>query len=382
MSASLNQAYGGQLIEKLASRQVFCNDAPVLFVNKLVECDFINIATGVFSPLSGFMGKADFYSVCQNNCLAHNDLTWTIPIVFDVDEGDLRIINDQRKVYLKSQETGALIGYLEPSEVYPHDKELRIRSTFGTDDPRHPGVKLVQSMKPYLLAGKVVVFSEILGQPLQYPKGVREALASKGVRTVAGFQTRNIPHRAHEYLQRVALELCDGLLIQPIIGWKKAGDFRPEVVKAVYDDFIREFYPESRVLLTFLNTAMRYAGPKEAVFHAIIRKNFGCSHFIVGRDHAGVGGFYGKYEAQDIFATLPDLGINILKLCGPFYCKKCAQIVTEKTCAHSPEHHEEVSGTKVREILARGSDPEGHFLRQEVLDSLSPFQKKGQVFYE
>lgn len=381
MTLSLNQAYGGILVDRSVPYQD-PDGAPILVVNKLIECDFINIATGIFSPLTGFMGKDDFETVCRENHLSQRELPWTIPIVFDVDENDLKIIKNQHKIYLVSQETNKLIGFLEPSEVYLHDKELRISSTFGTDDPRHPGVKLVQSMKSHLLSGKVTVFSDVLGQPLQYPKWVREALTDKGLKTVAGFQTRNIPHRAHEYLQRVALELCDGLLIQPIIGWKKIGDFRPEVVKAVYDDFIKEFYPVSRVLLTFLNTAMRYAGPKEAVFHAIIRKNFGCSHFIVGRDHAGVGGFYGKYAAQDIFTTLPDLGINILKLCGPFYCKKCAQIVTEKTCAHAPEYHEEISGTKVREILARGSDPEGHFLRQEVLDSLSPFQKEGQVFYE
>ncbi len=376
-----NEPYGGRLVESIVSQNEVSSGLPEISVNKVIESDLINMATGILSPLTGFMGKKDFLSVCEKNSLASQKLAWTIPVVFDVDQNDIDKIKNSSRVLLRSAESKNPIGIIEPGEVYEHDKKLRINATFGTTDLSHPGVKLVSEAKPFLMAGKVYAFREALDtNPLSYPAGVRAELERRGLKTVAGFQTRNIVHRAHEYLQRIALEVCDGLLIHPIVGWKKVGDFLPEVVKSVYTQFIGDFYPKGKALVTFLNTAMRYAGPKEAVFHAIIRKNFGCTHFVVGRDHAGVGGFYEKYAAHKIFETLPDLGITILKLKGPFYCKKCGMIVTEQTCGHDETAHEEISGTRVRKILSDGRDPEGHFLRQEVLDYLKPY--KGSVFYE
>lgn len=383
-SHELNRPHGKNLVNRITDESaVKKQNLPILRVGQIVESDFLNIATGVFSPLTGFMGKMDFESVCHSSRLQDPHLVWTIPITFDVDQADLNVIASHSKVLLQSENTGRLIGYIEPLEVYANDKNLRIRSTFGTEDDSHPGVAQVLNMKPHLLAGKITAFREALEpDPLSYPDGVRKRLQEMGLKTVAGFQTRNVVHRAHEYLQRIALEICDGLLIHPVVGWKKSGDFRLEVVKDVYERFIADFYNPQSAVLAFLNVAMRYAGPKEAVFHAIIRKNYGCSHFIVGRDHAGVGGFYDKYAAHRIFDSLPDLGITILKLCGPYYCRKCGLIVTEKTCGHDLKEHEEISGTKVRDIISRGQDPQHHFLRQEVLDYLEPFRREGKVFYE
>lgn len=383
MQTQLNTPYGGQLVNQcIAMAAVSTQDLPILVVGEVVETDFINLATGILSPLNGFMGRADFRSVCESSRL-QSGLAWTIPVVLDIDDADIRLIADQARVLVQSSQNGRLLGYIEPTEIYSYDKAVHIQATFGTEDTRHPGVAWVQSSKPHLLAGRVTAFVDALDDdPLSYPAGVRRHLEKMGLKTVVGFQTRNIIHRAHEYLQRIGLEVCDGLLVHPIVGWKKKGDFRPAAVKKVYSEFIRDFYPPDRVVLAFLKTAMRYAGPKEAVFHAIIRRNFGCSHFIVGRDHAGVGSYYGLYEAHQIFDTLPDLGIEILRLHGPFYCQKCKMIVTEKTCGHGAEYHDAISGTKVREILSGGNDPAEHYLRNEVLQYLRPLIEQGEVFYD
>ena len=383
MSTRLNAPYGGTLIQLLKPRaSLAIAGLPVLTLNSVIESDVLNIGVGSFSPLTGFMGSKDFQSVCQSMRLVESALPWTIPIVFDLTEEQKRSIEGARIVVLKSATSGELIGAITPSEIYVHDKDLRIRSTYGVSDDAHPGVKLVRGMGPWLLAGEVTVFNEALpADPLAQPAAVRARLAEMGLSRVAGFQTRNVVHRAHEYLQRVALELCDGLLVHPMVGWKKSGDFKPEVVRHAYRSFIDAYYPKNRALLAFLQVAMRYAGPKEAVFHAIIRKNFGCSHFIVGRDHAGVGGYYGMYAAHEIFDSLPDLGITILKLRGPFYCSKCETIATDHSCGHDDSVRDFISGTAIRKILTEGSDPSNYIFRKEVLESLKLFAKEG-FFYD
>ena len=384
MKSFLNLPYGGALVQRVAapSSLQFPPATPELSVNKIIESDFFNIATGAFSPLHGFMGSKDFHSVCTSNRLSSQDLVWTIPIVFDITDAEKEKIGNHEQVLLRSQESGELIGFIRVREVFPHDRELRIKGTYQITDSSHPGVKLVSEMGPHLVAGEITAFSTALSQtPLTYPAQVRAQLTEMGLKRVAGFQTRNVVHRAHEYLQRVALEVCDGLLVHPVVGWKKAGDFRPEAVKLGYISFIDAYYPKERVLLAFLNLAMRYAGPKEAVFHAIVRKNFGCSHFIVGRDHAGVGGFYDSYAAHDFINTLPDMGIEFLKLREPFYCRRCEGIATDHSCGHAESDREYISGTKIRKILVEGKNPEHHIFRTEVLESLRPLGEKG-LFYE
>jgi len=383
MTAPLNAPYGGTLVQRIVPRaSIRTEGVPTLAVSDVVESDLFNLATGAFSPLDGFMNAKTLASVCASSRLADGGLPWTIPIVFDISEEQKRAFGKAPLALLKSATTGKVVGTIAPEEIYPHDKDRRILATFGTRDESHPGVKLVLGMGPHLLAGKVSVFEDALSaDPLAYPAGVRARLTEMGLARVAGFQTRNVVHRAHEHQQRVALDVCGGLLVHPVVGWKKVGDFKPEAVRAGYEAFIKAFFPSDRVLLAFLNVAMRYAGPKEAAFHAIVRKNYGCSHFIVGRDHAGVGGFYGTYAAHEIFDTLPELGIEILRLREPFFCVKCEGIATDRSCGHAQSDREYISGTKVRGILVGGEDPGHHIFRTEVLRSLDQLKKDG-LFYE
>lgn len=379
----MNEAYGGVLVQRLVESAQFKEKPwPTLLVNDVVQSDIFNIATGAFSPLTGFMGSEDFKSVCKASCLK-SGLTWTIPIVFEINEDEKKRIFGASNVFLKSSTKNRLIGFISPTEIYTQDRALRISGTYGVSDPQHPGVQWVNTSAPYLLAGEVTAFADALEEdPLMYPSGIRKRLKDLNLSTVAGFQTRNVVHRAHEYLQRTALELCDGLLVHPVVGWKKKGDFKPEALKHAYRTFIDSYYPRERVLLAFLNVAMRYAGPKEAVFHAIIRKNYGCSHFIVGRDHAGVGGFYGAYDAHQIFDRLSPLGIEILRLREPFYCKRCECIASDKTCGHLEGDREYISGTRIRKILTEGEDPSHFIFRREVLAALKDFDSKEFFFNE
>lgn len=384
--ASLNTPYGGKLIQRMAPRAA--GSAPgnssdfILTINEIVVSDLINIATGAFSPLTGFMGSKEFASVCKEDRLAESGLPWTIPIVCDISDDEKVALERNKRVELRAATSGKTVGWLEPSEIYPHDKKLHIAATFGTNDSSHPGVERVLAMKAWLVAGKVTLYEDsVLPDPLAHPTGVREMMTRMQLTRVAGFQTRNVVHRAHEHLQRLALEVVGGLLVHPVVGWKKAGDFRPEVVQRGYRHFIDSYFPKDKVILAFLTLAMRYAGPREAVFHAIIRKNYGCSHFIVGRDHAGVGGFYGTYAAHEIFDTLPELGIEILRLREPFYCARCEGVTTDRACGHAESERKYISGTRIRKILNDGSDPAGHIFRTEVLAALSVF-KKEELFFE
>ncbi len=334
--------------------------------------DVENLAYGVFSPLQGFMCREELESVLEHMRLP-SDLPWTIPILLPVNEK----LDAKEGDSVALAFNGSPAAVMEISEKYSFPKEEIASRTFGTADPAHPGVKSVMEGSGTFLGGKVRLIAEPRGDFEKYalrPKETRVLFKEKGWRQVVGFQTRNVPHIGHEYVQKTALTFVDGIFINPVIGKKKPGDFRDEVILGAYDALIHNYYLKDRAVMAILKTRMRYAGPREAVFHAIVRKNFGCTHFIVGRDHAGVGSYYGPYEAQDIFEQFPDLGITPLFFRSFSYCNKCESIVNEKICPHPKEFHRNFSGTKMREALSKGEKPEG-MMRDEVFEVIKKHEK-------
>jgi sulfate adenylyltransferase len=277
---------------------------------------------------------------------------------------------------------------MDVQETFVADLDTHADRVYGTRDAAHPGVRRMMEAGPHCLAGPIRLLERSTGGiPETYdldPTSVRDEIRRRGWRTVTGFQTRNLGHLAHEHLQKIGLELTDGLLIHPLIGWKKAGDMLPEVILEGYEILIRHYYPRERVLLAGLTTAMRYAGPREAVFHALIRRNFGCTHFIVGRDHAGVGSYYDTYAAHRIFDAFStaELGIIPLLLHGPRFCSVCGEIVTEATCPHGPAAWVDISGTEVRAMVGRGECPPTTVMRPEIGRFLVERAKTGRVFFE
>lgn len=346
------------------------------------ELELENILNHTFAPLSGFMGEADYRGVVDN-CRLVNGSVWTMPISLEVPEQDLAQIRNSEVVRLVS-ETGRELANLYVEDVYRVNFATDLSRVFKVDQIEHPGVKKEISRSPFRVGGKVERLASLLPDnefPYYSPEASKQYFKQAGWKKVTGFQTRNPLHRAHEYLHRIALEVSDGLFIQPLLGWKKSGDFTAEAVFAGYRKMLEDFYPHNRVLLGSLRTAMRYAGPREAVFHALVRRNHGCTHFIVGRDHAGVGGYYGKYEAQDFALSFDDLGIEILPLCGPFYCRHCGGIVTEKTCGHSGAGIEDVSGTNMRAEFSAGRLPAAEYMRKEISEVLLALEKKDRLIY-
>ena len=330
------------------------------------------LSFGVFRPLSGFMNEDEFRGVVSNMRLP-SGAPFPLPVVLDLDAGQAQRVRGANEVTLLFD--GMEVGSLDPQSVYTCDKPAVAKQLYGTADRGHPGVEFFFRGGDYFVGGPIElkrrVHVDISAHELT-PDETRAEFARRGWKTIAGFQTRNVPHRAHEYLQRVALELVDGLLVQPLVGRKKAGDYRPEAVIAGYQALIGEFLPKDRVLFAVLTTMMRYAGPREAVFHAIIRRNYGCTHFIVGRDHAGVGDWYGKYEAHDLTCRFDgELGITILRLSGPYHCSICDSIVTEKTCPHAgTDAAREIAGTDMRRILSGGVAPDPALMRPKIVAAL------------
>lgn len=376
--------HGGILINQVlpAQKRGGFDKIPRIPMSAVAASDLWNIATGVFSPLTGFMDEKTMGTVLTENRVGSH--AWTIPITLDVSKAVADTIRPGREMGLTDQ-SGMLQGIIEVSDVFPHGKDERCAGTFKTRDPRHPGVAMVQAMEEVLVAGRVRAFqpADVVDSIGDVPPAVtREHFDRQGWKTVAGFQTRNVPHRAHEYLQRCALECTDGLFIQPIAGWVKPGDFDPEVVGMAYRFFIKELYPTDRVFLGGLRTAMRYAGPKEAVFHALIRQNFGCTHFIVGRDHAGVGGFYGIYEAHRFFDELPPLDITIFKFHEPFFCRRCGGTTTDKTCGHDDSQRTYINGTGIREMLVGRRPIPSYIMREELVRFLMDLQDQRPLFAE
>lgn len=332
------------------------------------------IGLGAFHPLDGFMNEDDFHSVVKSMRLCDGQ-PFSLPIVLDIGVDDAQNILGRPNVDLVFR--GELVGTFRPESQFRCERQGVAREVFGTADEAHPGVAMFYSMGEVFVGGAVKLEQGLrstysMGELA--PAETRDLFRAKGWNTVVGFQTRNVPHRAHEHLQRLALEQADGLFIQPLVGARKAGDFTPEAVLAGYRCLIDGFLPSDRVVLGILSTYMRYAGPREAVFHAIIRRNYGCTHFIVGRDHAGVNGYYGPYAAHELTRRFEgELGIQVLRFFGPRYCARCDGIVTERTCPHQstdPSAITEVSGTAIRSLLIGGKSPQQHLMRPEVIASL------------
>jgi sulfate adenylyltransferase len=368
--------HGGRLIDRTVSgndQQQKKEEAaelisiPVSFESRK---DYECIASRIFSPLEGPLYRNDYLSVLERGRL-QNDLPWTYPIVLDISDSITTNVREGDDVALSH--SGETFAILHVEDKYPFDKRTHAERVFKTLDSKHPGVTWTYKMANILLGGRIDLFDETPGEFPRYrlkPKETRFLFKEMGWRTIAGFQTRNAPHVGHEYVQKTALAFVDGLFINPLIGKKKSGDFKDEVIIDTYETLIRHYYLRNSATLVTLEMEMRYAGPREAIFHAIIRKNFGCTHFIVGRDHAGVGNYYGPYEAQEKFNEYPDLGISPIFFRNFFYCKKCNGVENDKVCPHSPEDHINFSGTKIRELLLRGERPSKEMMRPEVADAI------------
>jgi len=370
--------HGGRLVNLVAKegrrdqvRGSF-DHLPRLFLSPERAQDARNIANGAYSPLIGFLRQKDFNSAVQNMRLA-DGTAWTIPIVLDINDQERELIGDAQEVLLCGDDK--LIVILTGPEIFKNDKEFFCINVFGTTDSAHPGVAEVMRMNDYLLGGEIEVIEsgdKIFPENNLSPQETRELFNNNGWDTVVAFQTRNAPHRSHEYLQKIALEQADALFIQPVIGKKKKGDFKDDAIINAYKLILEKHYPKGRIHLGILPLSMRYAGPREAVFHAIIRKNYGCTHFIVGRDHAGVGDYYGPYDAHKIFEnfTPEEIGINILKYDNAFHCRECGGLVTADKCAHPGESRILLSGTQIRQMIGSGQKIPEEFMREEVVDYL------------
>lgn len=330
-------------------------------------CDAKYLSSGVFAPLNGFMCENDFKSVCQNARLSNGEI-WSIPITLDAKNSPT---SDRSELIYD----GEIVGEMKISSEFIAQKS-DIFALFGTKDENHPGVKKELTKNKLRLAGEIKIEDKFLKDSL-YNGYLKDILNLKENQSCCGFQTRNPIHRAHEHLQRIALETCDFLFINPLIGWKKSGDFAPEAINAAYSVMISKFYPQKRVHFAPLITQMRYAGPREAVFHAQVRKNLGCTHFIIGRDHAGVGDYYGIYEAQDFARKNANrLGIELLLLSEPYYCEFCGQITSANACSHDESQKLRISGTKIRESLKNGKIPPALMMRKEISEAILSLPKE------
>jgi sulfate adenylyltransferase len=339
-------------------------------VSPRIVSDLELISVGAMSPNEGFMGKDDYESVVESMRL-RNGLPWSVPITLPVSSEESRGLKEGEGVSLYD-ESGSLIAVLHLEEKFTYDKKKEAQEVYRTMDEAHPGVSVVYKQGDVLLGGNVALINlprdvEFPGYRLD-PAQTRRLFREKGWRRIVAFQTRNPIHRAHEYLQKCALEMVDGLLIHPIVGETKSDDIPADIRMRCYQALIENYYPQDRVVLSVLPAAMRYAGPREAIFHALVRKNYGCTHFIVGRDHAGVGSYYGTYDAHKIFDEFKpeEIGITPLFFDHSFYCTKCNGMATTKTCPHPTEFHAHLSGTKVRELLKNREDLPIEFTRPEV----------------
>jgi len=326
-----------------------------------------NIAFGVFSPLEGFMNENDTLNVLEHMYL-ENDIVWPIPIALDVSDDDIQKISIDDSLILTSL-SDEHIALLKIEDIYSYDKKEFANKIYGTIDIKHPGVAKLFNQNEKLIGGEIFLINELSATFPRLdlkPIETRVLFKTRGWNKIAAFQTRNPPHLGHEYVQKAALTFVDGLFINPVIGKKKTGDFLDEVIIDAYKELIENYYPKNRVVLSTFETKMLYAGPKEAIFHAIARKNFGCDHIIIGRDHAGVGNYYGPYDAHKIFENFPDLGIEPLFFRSFSYCTKCNSIVNDKICPHSSDLHKNFSGSKIREIILSGKEPTSDVMRPEV----------------
>lgn len=355
---------------------------PALRLSAREISDLEMVATGAYSPLEGFLDRSDYSSVCANMRLA-NGVAWPIPITLPLTDEQASRFRQFEDVALYQGDH--LLAILHLADKYRYDKAREAEFVYRTTDPAHPGVRALYNQGDWLLGGKISLVNRPLN--LAFPKYRRDPAETRvlflerGWRRVVAFQTRNPVHRAHEYIQKCALEIADGLLLHPLVGETKADDVPADVRMQSYEAILASYYPPSRTVLSIMPAAMRYAGPREAVFHALIRKNYGCSHFIVGRDHAGVGNYYGTYDAHDIFDEFEpeELGLTPLFFDHTFYCRSCGAMASTKTCPHDPSAHVTLSGTKVRELLNAGELPPVEFSRPEVAQVLIEAQRALQA---
>ena len=369
--------HGGKIIErKISKDKIQINGMPTLEINTNLSEDVLNIANGVFSPLEGFQSRNDLENIVVHKRLS-DDTPWTIPILLDMDDKQLNGLKEGDSVILKNSEVG-LQALMNIEEIYSYNKKEIAQNVYGTKDSKHPGVANVINMKPKLVGGKISLIESKTREFDEYnltPHETRTLFKQKNWREIVAFQTRNPPHIGHEYVQKTALTFVDGLFINPIIGKKKPGDFRDDVILASYDSLIKNYYLKDRAVMSILRTSMKYAGPREAIHHAIMRKNFGCTHFIVGRDHAGVGNYYGPYDAHNIFSEFPDLGIIPVFFRSFSRCTKCGSVVNDKICPHDQKYHINFSGKKIREILKDGKIPSEDMMRKEVAETILKFKE-------
>jgi len=374
LTTDLILPHGGKLINKYVEKNN--EDLMTFEVSSDLRNDAENIATGVFSPLEGFMNQDDLVSVLKEGRL-RNTIPWTIPIILDVEKKIATQMQDLGDIVLCSG--GEKFGIVHVEEIYGYNKDEIAAAVYGTTDVNHPAVNRVFKMKEFLVGGKLEVFRMKEKDEIQkfrmHPSQTRSEIKKRGWKTVVGFQTRNVPHVAHEMLQKAALNIYDGLFVNPLIGKKKIGDFTDTLIIDTYESLIMNYFPKNRVLFSTIHTLMRYAGPREAIHHAIMRKNFGCTHFIVGRDHAGVGNYYPPFAAQEIFHEYPDLDIKPVFFPSFYYCKKCMSFANEKTCPHGIESKEELSGTMIRKMVNSGQIPEKHLMRREISDLIIKSEK-------
>jgi len=366
--------HGGHLVDRTGASENASTLAVAITLTERQQCDFEMIAVGAMSPLAGFMGAADCDSVCDNMTLADGTL-WPMPITCAVDAATAGRVKAGDRVAL-NDDAGRLLGYLTVAEKFQQDKKKQAAKAFGTDDVAHPGVKVLMDEGDTCLAGKIDAVTPrhhpMFADHRLTPAQTRADFEKRGWTTVAAFQTRNPIHRAHEYLTKCAQEITDGLLIHPLMGATKDGDIAPEVRMECYEALIEGYYHPDHTMLAVMPAAMRYAGPREAILHAILRQNYGCSHIIIGRDHAGVGDYYGTFDAQTIFDTLPEGALKIvpLKFEHAAWSKRAGGMVSGKTFPKIEGDQIFLSGTKVREMLLRGERPPAEFTRPEIADIL------------